>query len=54
MCGTVIMETKILEFAYYQKQEEREPGTIKNYLRSVRRFADWLGEREIGKEPATE
>ena len=35
---------------FHLHREERAPGTIEKYLRDVRSFAVWLGEREISKE----
>lgn len=33
-------------------QEEREPSTVENYLRSLRRFAAWAGDDPVNKETA--
>ena len=33
--------------------EEREPGTIEKYLREVRTFLIWAGEREVNKDLTT-
>lgn len=35
-------------------REERSARTVEKYLRDVRRFLDWLGERELTRELASE
>lgn len=40
-------------FAQYLREEEREPGTVEKYLRDVRMFAVWAGNREVRKEMVT-
>lgn len=41
-------------FAWYLREEEREPGTVEKYLRDVRMFADWAGNREVHKKLSTD
>ena len=43
---------QLTAFGYHLRLEEREPGTIEKYLRDVRSFAAWLGERLLDKESA--
>ena len=40
-------------FRRYLQSEEREPGTIEKYLREVRAFLVWAGEREVSKDLTT-
>ena len=42
----------LMAFEHHLRLEEREPGTIEKYLRDVRSFAAWLGERPLDKETA--
>ena len=49
MANTITLE-QIQGFRAHLHREERAPGTIEKYLRDVRFFAAWLGEREISKE----
>lgn len=39
-------------FERHLRLEERVPGTIEKYLRDVRSFAAWMGERPLDKETA--
>lgn len=52
MEGRVLMEEQLEAFASYLLAEEREPSTIRKYLRDLREFRRWLGEREVDKETA--
>lgn len=45
-----LTQDHITEFEEYLRAEEREPGTIEKYVRDLRKFADWLGERPASKE----
>ena len=47
-----ITATEISAFARHLRDEEREEGTIEKYLRSLRAFAAWLGDRPVTKETA--
>ena len=47
-----ISQEQLSGFERYLRLEEREPGTIEKYLRDVRSFAAWLGERPLDKETA--
>lgn len=49
MANTITLE-QIQGYRAHLHREERAPGTIEKYLRDVRSFAVWLGEREISKE----
>ncbi|USF25635.1 Tyrosine recombinase XerD [Firmicutes bacterium ASF500] len=40
---------QIETFANHLRLEERSPGTIEKYLRDIRAFAIWLGERRLDK-----
>ena len=42
-----ITPTALEEFARYLRAEDRSSGTIENYLRHVRTFSKWLGERPV-------
>ena len=48
----MITETQLKAFLGYLKDEEREPGTIEKYLRDIRDFTAWAGNREFSKELA--
>ena len=45
-----IQSTQITQFAVHLQEDERSPGTIENYLRHVRAFSAWAGERPVTKE----
>ena len=47
-----INQEHLTAFERHLRLEEREPGTIEKYLRDVRSFAAWLGERPLDKETA--
>lgn len=52
-----MMENKITPeqiegFSEHLRQSERSSGTIENYLRHVRAFAAWLGDRPVTRETA--
>lgn len=47
-----ILVDQITAFKRYLEQEERVPGTIEKYLRDLRSFSAWLGNRSITKETA--
>ena len=48
-----IQTAQITAFKQYLHSEERVSGTINKYLRDVRAFAAWLGERPLDKEACT-
>lgn len=48
-----IQSDQITAFKQYLQREERVAGTIDKYLRDIRTFAEWLGDRPIAKESAT-
>ncbi len=48
-----ITEEKVAQFAQMLLKEERSPGTIENYLRHIRAFAQWLNGREVTLEAVT-
>lgn len=43
---------QLTAFERQLRLEEREPATIEKYLRDIRAFAVWLGERPLEKEAA--
>ena len=45
---------QLIDFGNHLRQAERSPGTIENYLRHVRAFAVWLGDRPVTKEAAAD
>ncbi len=45
-----IGKEQLAAFEHHLRMEERELATIKKYLRDVRAFAVWLGERPLNKE----
>ena len=47
-----INAAQILAFHHFLKEDEREPATIEKYLRDVRAFANWAGNRPVTKELA--
>lgn len=54
MVTTSITTESILAYQAYLHSEERSASTIENYLRHVRAFAAWLGERSIDKNSVSE
>ena len=48
-----IAEEKVAQFAQMLLKEERSPGTIENYLRHIRAFAQWLNGQEVTLEAVT-
>lgn len=48
-----ITEEKVAQFAQMLLKEERSPGTIENYLRHIRAFAQWLHGQEVTLEAVT-
>lgn len=54
MNNSAITEKEILKFESFLKSEEREKATIEKYLREVRSFSTWMGERSVTKETAIE
>ena len=48
-----ITEEKVAQFAQMLLREERSPGTIENYLRHIRAFAQWLNGQEVTLEAVT-
>ena len=40
----------ITAYSQYLRTEERSSGTIEKYLRDIRAFSQWLGDRPITKE----
>ena len=49
---TVIFK-KLNTFRRHLQTEKREPGTIEKYLREVRAFLVWAGERKVSKDLTT-
>lgn len=45
---------QIAFYGQYLRNEERSPGTIEKYLRDVNTFTQWLGDRDVTKEVATD
>ena len=45
-----LTEREVERFAESLRRDEREPGTIEAYLRSLRRFAAWAAGRKLTKE----
>ena len=45
--GSVMKE--LLDFRHYLIEAEKSELTVEKYLRDVRRFLEWIGERELGK-----
>ena len=45
-----ITETAVRRFAARLREEDRSAATVEKYVREVRRFAAWLGEREVDRE----
>jgi len=46
----LFLKQKAEEFGAYLREQEYAPGSIGKYLRDLRIFLDWLGEREFTKE----
>lgn len=51
---TTITPDMLCHFSRHLKDEERSSGTWEKYLRDVRRFARWLGERPLSREHASD
>ena len=49
-----ITNESLSEYEAYLRAEERSAGTIDKYLRDMRAFAAWRGERQLTKELAAE
>ena len=49
-----IAETHIQSFRRELARQDRAPGTIENYLRHIRAFARWLGDRPLLPESAAQ
>ena len=47
-----ITAERIAAFSDHLRQAERSAGTIENYLRHVRAFAAWLGDRPVTRQAA--
>lgn len=47
-------DAEIVEYERHLRNEEREEATIEKYLRELRAFHAWLGERSVTKETAME
>lgn len=54
MSAKQITEGQIAAFGKYLYQVERSAGTIENYLRHVRSFATWLGDKPVTKDATAE
>lgn len=54
MKGHRITDRSLAEFGQYLVQEEYEKATVEKYLREVRHFYRWLGDREVDKRTAAE
>ena len=50
MKGQVLTVKEIGEFEEYLTLEERSAATIEKYMRDVRAFVDYVGNKEISKE----
>ena len=47
-----ITPAQLSAFARQLQEDERSPGTLENYLRHIRAFAAWAGERPVTKDLA--
>lgn len=54
MSEKTITDTQIAAYGTQLREDEHSRGTIEKYLRDVRSFVRWLGERELTKENAVE
>lgn len=54
MENRVLTDTRMKEFEQYLKEAEYGRATIEKYLRELREFRRWLGERAVSKEEAAE
>lgn len=50
MNTSVITTERMKAYGAYLQREERSSGTIEKYLRDIRAFSQWLGDRPITKE----
>lgn len=48
-----LIAAEIMAFTQNLRSEEREAGTIEKYLRNIRSFTAWLGDRAVTKETTT-
>ena len=49
-----ITAERIAAFSDHLRRAERSPGTVENYLRHVRAFAAWLGDRPVTRQAASD
>lgn len=49
-----ITDKEIVEFEKHLRNEEREEATIEKYMRELRAFHAWIGERSVTKESVVE
>lgn len=54
MRGHMMTGQKVAEFEKYLREEEYGKATMEKYLREVRCFARWLGNREVDKKATVE
>ena len=54
MTGFGINSERLAAYTAHLRQEERNAGTVENYLRRIRAFARWLDGRPVIKELAAE
>ena len=54
MSSYILTEEKMAKFERYLREEEHREATVEKYLRNVRFFACWLGERNVSKEAVAE
>ena len=54
MNNSAITEKEISDFEAHLKKQERESATIEKYLREVRFFCSWMGEKPVSKEAVIE
>lgn len=50
MTARILTDTHFSDFWQYLQEDEREPSTIRKYLRDVQAFATWIGEEPVTKE----
>lgn len=54
MADYKLTEKKIEKFQDYLWNEEHACSTVEKYVRNIRLFAAWLGEKSVTKEAVTE
>lgn len=50
MNNSTLTPCHITDYARFLLEEERAAATVEKYIRDIRAFASWLGEKEVTKD----